>query len=128
MRIVYHEQGDDGGSEVDKFKSGRTSARPSPVVEWFASGSRTTLEAKHPLTKRKYARTYEPSAPDGRSVPVLLRRTTRVLHRDALTNHPSPEQPLGSQARGVLPGLKNPIQVVVIDLDKDGRRPGHFEP
>jgi len=46
--------------EMDKFKVWPTMLDRSQFADVITSGSRNALEKKHPLTKRKYARKWDP--------------------------------------------------------------------
>ena len=105
--------------EVDKFKVWPTQLDRSQFSDVMSSGAKKELERKHPLTRRKWSRKYEPR-------PRMVE--AYVFFYEELSEFflgTEPEPPIGSQLELVarldecFQALKNALYVVVIDLDTD---------
>lgn len=104
---------------VDKFKVWPTQRDQSHFADVIASGSREALEKKHPLIRRKYARQPDPRP---RMVEAYLFFYDQLIDFFTGTSSEPPlaaEQALAARLEECFQALKNAIQVVVIDLDKD---------
>lgn len=104
--------------EVDRFKVWPTQVDRSQFRDVIEAGSRTALEQRHPLVRRKYARSPEPRP---RMVEAYLFFHAQLSEFFVGTET---EPPLKSDARlaqrleECFQALKNSLQVVAIDLDK----------
>jgi Protein of unknown function (DUF1524)/Protein of unknown function DUF262 len=104
--------------EVDRFKVWPTQLDRAQFADVITSGSRIALEKKHPLTRRKYARTSDPR-------PRMV--DAYIYFHDQLTeffvgNLGEPplkaDQPLAVRLEECFQALKSALQVVVIDLEQ----------
>jgi Protein of unknown function DUF262/Protein of unknown function (DUF1524) len=105
--------------DVDRFKIWPTQVDRKQYADVITSGSRAALERTYPLTRRKYARTFD-------SRPRMVE--AYVFFHDQLTEFligtvPEPplaaNLPLAARLEECFNALKNALQVVAIDLDKD---------
>jgi hypothetical protein len=104
---------------VEKFKVSPTNLDRDQFMDVVSSGSRTELEKRHPLVRRKYAR-----QPDRRPLMVEAYLFFRdQLEEFFLGSEAEPpfaaEAPMASRLEECFQTLKNSLQVVVIDLDKE---------
>lgn len=105
--------------EVDKFKVWPTKLDRSQFADVIASGSRSELERKHPLTYRKYARKPEPRP---RMVEAYLFFYDQIgeFFLGTTTDKPlAADVPLAQRLEECFQALKNSLQVVAIDLEQD---------
>ena len=105
--------------EIDKFKVWPTNLDRQQFTDVVASGSRTELERRHPVVRRKYAR-----KPDPRPRMVEAYMFFREGLEDFFigTNGEAPlaaEMGLVARLDECFQALKNALQVVTIDLDGD---------
>ena len=105
--------------EVDKFKVWPTQLDRPQFRDVIMAGSRGELEKRHPLRRRKYARTYDPRP---RMVEAYLFFYDQVS--EFLLGTPQEHPLAGSIALSVrleecFQALKNSLQVVAIDLEHD---------
>lgn len=105
--------------EVDKFKVWPTQLDRSQFNDVIVSGSRVAVEKKHPLIRRKYSR-----KPDKR--PRIIE--AYLFFHDQLSEFfmgnvselpLAGDNPLVSRLDECFQALKNALQVVVVDLEKD---------
>lgn len=105
--------------QIDRFKVWPTQLDRTQFSDVIIAGSRSELEARHPLTWRKYARRPEPRP---RMVEAYLFFSDQLRQFFLGTES---EPPLASAASladrldECLQALRSALQVVVIDLDKD---------
>lgn len=105
--------------EADKFKVWPTMLDRTQFVDVVTSCSRAALEKKHPLTKRKYARKWDPRP---RMVEAYLFFNDQLREFFLGTPDDPPlakDQSLSARLEECFQALKNALQVVVIDLEKD---------
>lgn len=105
--------------EVDKFKVWPTLLDRIQFADVVTSGSRAALEKKHPLTKRRYARKCDPRP---RMVEAYLFFYDQLREFFIGTPDDPPlagDQPISARLEECFQALKNALQVVVIDLEKD---------
>ena len=105
--------------EVDKFKVWPTNLDRKQFMDVVASGSRNELERRHPEVRRKYSRKPEPRP---RMVEAYL------FFREAIEDFfigsrgeatLAPKNELAVRLEECFQALKNSLQVVTIDLDKE---------
>ena len=104
--------------DVDRYKVWPTQSDRAQFVDVIAAGSRDALERKHPLTRRKYARTYDPRP---RMVEAYLFFHDRFSEFFVGTESEPPfaaDQPLAARLEECLQALKSTLQVVAIDLEQ----------
>ena len=105
--------------EVDKFKVWPTQLGRAQFADVIGMGSRAALEKKHPLTRRPYARKWDPRP---RMVEAYLFFHDQ-LREFFVGNSSDPPvatgQPLAAYLEECFQALKNALQVVVIDLEHD---------
>lgn len=104
--------------EVDRFKVWPTRLDREHFVDVLSLGSREAIEAKHPLTKRKWARTYDPRP---RIIEAYLYFDDQIREFFLGTEDEPPlcaEQPLELRVDEAFQALKNALQVVAIDLEQ----------
>lgn len=105
--------------EVDKFKVWPTQLDRGQYSDVLASGSRAALEAKHPLTRRKYARTFDPR-PRMVEAYIFFDDQLRDFFIGSVSEPPLANNiPLPERLEECFNALKNALQVVVIDLERD---------
>jgi len=105
--------------EVDKFKVWPTQLDRAQFCDVVGLLSRAAVEAKHPLTRRKYARQYDPRP---RMVEAYLFFSDSIRNFFLGTDQEKPlasDQPLAARIDEAFQSLKNALQVVVIDLEKE---------
>ncbi|MBL0692144.1 DUF262 domain-containing protein [Comamonas sp. JC664] len=105
--------------EVDKFKVWPTQLDREQFCDVVGSLSRATVETKHPLKRRKYARKPDPRP---RMVEAYLFFSDSIRDFFLGTEHESPiaaDQPLAARLDEAFQALKNALQVVSIDLEKE---------
>lgn len=104
--------------QVDKFKVWPTQRDQAQFSDAVTSGSRAAVEQKHPLTRRKHARKYDPR-------PRMIE--ANLYFHDMITEFflgSRDETPLASETdiamrlEECFQTLKSALQVVVIDLDQ----------
>ncbi|MFP2956443.1 DUF262 domain-containing protein [Myxococcus sp. 1LA] len=104
---------------VDKFKVWPTQLDREQFCDVVGLLSRVAVEEKYPLTRRKYARKYDPRP---RMVEAYLFFSDSIRAFFLGTEQESPlasEQPLAARVDEAFQALKNALQVVAIDLEKD---------
>jgi Protein of unknown function DUF262/Protein of unknown function (DUF1524) len=104
--------------EVDCFKVWPTQADRGQFADVMTARSRNALEQKHPLTRRAYARKYNPR-PRMVEAYVFFYDCLREFFLGADDEPAAGGQPLVQRLDACLTALKSSLQVVVIDLDKD---------
>jgi hypothetical protein len=105
--------------EVDKFKVWPTQLDRAQFANVIASGSRAALERKYPLTRRKYARRWDPRP---RMVEAYIFFHDQLSEFFVGTSAEPPlaaDQPMAARLEECFQALKNALQVVVIDLEQD---------
>jgi uncharacterized protein with ParB-like and HNH nuclease domain len=105
--------------EVEKFKVWPTQADRQQFIDVLTSGSRGELVKRHPLVKRKYARSYDPRP---RMVEAYL-YFREEMDEFFLGTDTEPalqaERPLTERVELTFTALKSLLKVVVIDLETD---------
>lgn len=105
--------------EVDKFKVWPTQLDRAQFQDVVTLGSRAAIEKAHPLHKRPYARKYDPRP---RMVEAYLFFNDQIREFFEGTAEEPPvaaDQPLAARIEEAFQTLKNALQVVAIDLEKD---------
>jgi hypothetical protein len=105
-------------AHVDKFKVWPTQMDRSQFEDVLTSRSRAALELKHPLTRRKYARKYDPRP---RMVDAYLFFYDQLLTFFVGTANDPPfafTEPLTVRLEECFNVLRSALQVVVIDLEQ----------
>jgi uncharacterized protein with ParB-like and HNH nuclease domain len=105
--------------EVDKFKVWPTQLDRGQFADVITSGSRTTLEKKHPLTRRRYARTCDPRPRMVESYIFFYSELSEFFLGTAAEPPLAADEPLSARLEKCFTALKSTLQVVVIDLDRD---------
>src|SRR2546423_2204400 len=105
--------------KVDKFKVWPTQLDRVQFSDVIASGSRATLEGKHPIVRRKYARKAEPRPRMIAAYLFFYDELVEFFLGTASDPPLNPERPLAERLEEAFNALKNALQVVVIDLEKD---------
>lgn len=105
--------------EVDKFKVWPTQLDRPQFADVMCAGSRGELEKKHPRTKKKYARAWDP-----RPLMVEAYLFFYASLAEFFIGGPdqpvlASDQPLALRLEECFQALKNALKVVVIDLEKD---------
>lgn len=104
---------------VDKFKVWPTQLDRPQFKDVLESGSRAELEKRHPLTKRKYARTYDPR-PRMVEAYIYFYDEISEFFLGAGGEPPiSAETALELRVEECFTALKNALRVVVIDLEHE---------
>lgn len=105
--------------DVDKFKVWPTQLDRKQFQDVITLGSRAAIEKEHPLRKRKYARKYDPRP---RMVEAYFFFSEQI-REFFLGNGDEPplaaDQPIAARIEESFQALKNALQVVAIDLEKD---------
>lgn len=104
---------------VDRFKVWPTQLDRGQFADVITAGSRTTLETKHPLVRRKYTKKYLPRP---RMVEAYLFFYTQLRDFFLGTGSELPlaaHQPLPLRLEDCFTSLKSALKVVVIDLERD---------
>lgn len=104
--------------DVDRYKVWPTQSDRAQFVDVITAGSRAALEKKYPLTRRKYARTYDPRP---RMVEAYLFFHDRFSEFFVGTESEpafAADQPLAARLDECFQALKNTLQVVAIDLEQ----------
>lgn len=105
--------------EVDRFKVWPTLLDRQQFSDVVTSSSRAALEEKHPLTRRKYARKWDPR-PRMVEAYLFFHDQLSGFFIGSADDPPLAEnQPLSTRLEECFQALKNALQVVVIDLEKD---------
>lgn len=105
--------------EIDKFKVWPTQLDRTLFADVVTARSRSALEKKHPVTKRKYARKPNPRP---RMVEAYLFFLDQLKDFFIGSNSQTPlaqDQPLSQRLEESFQALKNALHVVVIDLEQD---------
>jgi len=101
---------------VEKFKVWPTQLDRNQFADVVVAGSRAAVEAKHPLTYRKWARKPEPRP---RMIEAYLFFYQQISNFFLGSESDQPlaiDQPLASRLDKCFQALKNALKVVVIDL------------
>jgi uncharacterized protein with ParB-like and HNH nuclease domain len=104
---------------VEKFKVWPTQVDRAQFSDVIASGSRAALEKKHPLTRRPYARKYNPRPRMVEAYLFFYSQLSEFFIGTALEPAYVADQPLATRLEESLKALKSALKVVVIDLDRD---------
>lgn len=105
--------------EVDKFKVWPTQLDRGQFQDVITLGSREAIEEKHPLRKQKYARKYDPRP---RMVEAYFFFGEQIREFFVGNGEEVPvaaDQSIAARVEESLQALKNALQVVAIDLEKD---------
>jgi len=104
---------------VDRFKVWPTQLDRSQFVDVVTAGSRATLEALHPLVKRKYARTYDPRPRMVEAYLYFYDELTEFFIGSEAEPALESNSPIASRLEECFTSLKNALRVVVIDLERE---------
>jgi uncharacterized protein with ParB-like and HNH nuclease domain len=105
--------------DVDRFKVWPTQLDRDQFRDVIGLGSRGAIEAKHPIRRQKYARKDDPRP---RMVEAYVLFSDQIREFFLGTDQESPvagEQPLAARIEEAFQAMKNSLQVVAIDLEKD---------
>lgn len=105
--------------EVDKYKVWPTRLDQAQFIDVLSSGSRTELEKRYPLVRRKYSRKYDPRP---RMVEAYLFFYEQIAEFFLGVDGEEPiaqQVPLPDRLEECFQALKNALQVVAIDLEHD---------
>lgn len=103
--------------DIDKFKVWPTQLDRAQFADVVTSGSRSELEKRHPLLKRKFARKPEPR-PKMVEAYLFFSDQLREFFIGSITDKPlNSDVPLPQRLEECFQALKNALQVVVIDLE-----------
>ena len=105
--------------DVDKFKVWPTQLDRVQFTDVIISNSRAELENRHPLTHRKYARKPEPRPRMVDAYLFFYEQIEEFFNGDTADEPLAGEVPLPERLEECFQALKNALQVVVIDLDRD---------
>ncbi|HZF50612.1 MAG TPA: DUF262 domain-containing HNH endonuclease family protein [Polyangiaceae bacterium] len=106
-------------ASVDRFKVWPTQLDRDQFRDVVGLGSRAAIEDKHPLRRQKYARKYDPRP---RMVEAYLFFADSLSEFFLGSEQEEPlaaDQPLAARIEEAFQALKNALQVVAIDLEKD---------
>lgn len=104
--------------DVDKYKVWPTQSDRAQFSDAISAGSRTALEKKYPLTRRKYARSYDPR-PRMVEAYCFFYECLNEFFVGTESEPPfAADQPLAARLEECLQALKSTLQVVVIDLEQ----------
>jgi len=104
--------------DVDKYKVWPTQSDRAQFTDVISAGSRVALEKKYPLTRRKYARAWDPRP---RMVEAYVFFYERFSEFFVGTESEPPfavDQPLAARLEECFQALKSTLQVVAIDLEQ----------
>jgi hypothetical protein len=103
----------------DKFKVWPTQLDRSQLVDVLTAGSRSAVEAKHPLVRPKYARKPLPRPPMVEAY-LFFHSQIRDFFLGTTSDPPlAANQPLAARLEKCFTSLKSALKVVVIDLEQD---------
>ena len=105
--------------EVDRFKVWPTQVDRAQFVDVMTAGSRTTLEQTHPLQWKKYARKPEPRPRMVEAYLYFYDELTAFLLGTPAEPPLASTTPLEQRLLACLQALRNSLQVVEIDLDRN---------
>lgn len=105
--------------DLDKFKVWPTQLDRVQFTDVIISNSRTELENKHPLIHRKYARKPEPRPRMVEAYLFFYEQIEEFFNGETTDEPLAGEVPLPERLEECFQALKNALQVVVIDLDRD---------
>lgn len=105
--------------EVDRFKVWPTQLDRLQFSDVVISGSRTELEERHPLRRRKYARKPDPRPRMVEAYLFFYNQLCEFFHGTPSDPPLAVEAPLELRLEECFQALKNALQVVVIDLEKE---------
>jgi uncharacterized protein with ParB-like and HNH nuclease domain len=114
-----HNKGMMANPEVDKFKVWPTQLDRAQFADVVGIGSRAAIEDKHPLVRQKYARKYDPRP---RMVEAYLFFSDQIRECFLGTESEPPiaaENALEERIELAFQALKNALQIVAIDLEKE---------
>ncbi|HET9183758.1 MAG TPA: DUF262 domain-containing HNH endonuclease family protein [Candidatus Angelobacter sp.] len=104
---------------VDRFKVWPTQLDRAQFRDVMTAGSRSELETKHPLVKRKYARTYEPRPKMVEAYIYFYDELVDFFIGTEMEPPIAAEVPISSRLEESFTAFKNALRVVVIDLEKE---------
>ena len=103
--------------DVEKFKVWPTQADRSQFSDVVLSGSRAELEARHPLVKKKYARTFDPRPLMVEAYLYFSDQIAQFFIGDEKEPPGGANRPLAERLELSFTALKSLLKVVVIDLE-----------
>jgi len=104
---------------LDQYKVWQTQLDRSQFADVIGAGSRSLLEAKHPLVKRKFARKFDTRPPMVEAYLYFYNELNFYFLGDPSDAPVVHVEPLAARLEECLQALKNALQVVVIDLEGD---------
>ncbi|MEE9234025.1 MAG: DUF262 domain-containing HNH endonuclease family protein [Candidatus Acidoferrales bacterium] len=104
---------------VDKFKIWPSQVDRMQFADVITAGSRVALETKYPLVRRKYARKYLPRPRMVEAYAFFHDQLTSFFLGTASEPPVAEQQPLALRLEECFTSLKNALNVVVIDLERD---------
>jgi uncharacterized protein with ParB-like and HNH nuclease domain len=105
--------------EVDKFKVWPTQLDRKQFQDVITLGSPAAIEQVYPLKKKKYARKYDPRPRMVEAYFFFSQQIRDFYLGDGDEPPLAGDQPIAARLEESLQGLKNALQVVAIDLEKD---------
>ena len=103
--------------EIDKFKVWPTQLDRTQFNDVMTSGTRSEVEKKHPLRKRKYSRYFEPRPRMVEAYIFFYNELSEFFLGTESEPLLANQQDLSSRLDECFQALKNALHVVVIDLD-----------
>ncbi|MBE3040828.1 MAG: DUF262 domain-containing protein, partial [Chloroflexi bacterium] len=105
--------------DVDRFKVWPTQLDRAQFQDVITLGSRAAIEKKHPLFRRPYARKCDPR-PRMIEAYLFFNDQIRAFFVGTAEDPPlAADQPIAARIEEAFQALKNALQVVAIDLEKD---------
>jgi uncharacterized protein with ParB-like and HNH nuclease domain len=105
--------------QVDRFKVWPTKQDRSQFVDVMESGSKEEVERRHPLRRKKYARKPEPRPAMVEAYLYFYGEIDNYFQGTTEDPPLAAEHPLADRMEESFQALKNALQVVAIDLDKE---------
>ncbi len=105
--------------EVEKFKVSPTQRDQAQFNDVITSFSRAELEKRHPLTRRKYARRYDPRPRMVEAYVYFHNQLKEFFFGTAGEPPLQQDYPLNMRLDECIQALKRALNIVVIDLGKD---------
>lgn len=103
--------------EVDKFKVWPTQLDRPQFMDVIMGGSRSAIESKHPLVRRKYAKKFDPR-PKMVEAYLFFYDSLHAFFNGTAEDEPlAAESPIAARLEECFQALKNALHVVVIDLE-----------
>lgn len=116
---LTHNKGMMAEPDVDKYKVWPTQLDRVQFIDVIASGSRAELDKRHPLKRRKFVRKPDPRPRMVEAYLFFHDQITEFLLGTPTDSPLAPNTSLSNRLEDCFHALKNALQVVVIDLEKD---------